>query len=119
MVPTSSVTALMAGRERTTSIIESSTNSQVPITTTTVITMVLTGTGITPTTTPTSDMVIASPVSQMSTFAKGVSQSNETQYCLSGFFTSQIWSNVLKQSLSPRRSLLLLSVKCVDILRVS
>ena len=76
MVPTSSVTALtttMAGRETTTSITESSTNSQVPITTTTVITMVFTGTGITPTTTPTSHMVIASPVSQMSTFVKGES----------------------------------------------
>ena len=76
MVPTSSVTALkatVAGRETTTSTIESSTNSQVSITTITVITMVFTGTGITPTTTPTSHMVIASPVSEMSTFAKGES----------------------------------------------
>ena len=60
----------MAGRETTTSIIESSANSQVTITATTVITMVFTGT---PTTTPTSHMVIASPVSQMSTFVKGES----------------------------------------------
>ena len=56
MVPTSSVTALkatVAGRETTTSITETSTNSQVLITTTatpTVITMVFTDTGITPTT---------------------------------------------------------------------
>ena len=74
MVPTSSVTALkatVAGRETTTSITETSTNSQVLITTTAVITMVFTGTGITPMTTPTSDMVIASPVTQMSTFVKG------------------------------------------------
>ena len=56
MVPTSSViafTTTVAGRETTTSITESNTNSQAPITTTatpTVITMVFTDTGITPTT---------------------------------------------------------------------
>ena len=82
MVPTSSViafTTTIAGRETTTSITESNTNSQVPITTTTVITMVFTGT---PTTTPTSHMVIASSDSEMCTFVKG--GSIETQ-CLSGF----------------------------------
>ena len=125
MVPTSSVTALkatMAGRKTTASITESSTISQVPITptttatttTVTVTTTVVTGTTITtaPTITQTSDMVIASPVSETCSFVKG-EPIKQSQWL--SVFSSQIWNNVLKQSLSPPQSLLLLSVKCVKV----
>ena len=72
----------MAGQETTTSIIEASKTytSQVPLTTTATLTVtatVITGTTITtaPTITLTSDMVIASPISETRSFATGVGRS--------------------------------------------
>ena len=78
------LTSTVAGQETTTSIIEASKTytSEVPLTTTATVTVtatVITGTTIptAPTITPTSDMVIASQVSETCSLWKGVGRSNK------------------------------------------
>ncbi|CAI8013743.1 hypothetical protein GBAR_LOCUS8669 [Geodia barretti] len=55
----------------------------------------------------------ATTITPKSTIAKG--EPIKQSHWLSAFFTFQIWSNVLKQSLSQPRSLLLPSVKYVHV----